>query len=158
MGAGTMAYFTDAESSTDNTVQTGTLDLKLGGDDTTVTFLDARGISPGDSGSDSVAIENHGSLDGTIEIDLTAVQSTDKNGGEGDLDDYLLVRAEVGSEEVISEDTVDSLSTGAITVSDDTVGANSSKAFALYWDLPSSTPNKVQGDSVRLDFTFRLVQ
>lgn len=170
-GAGTMAHFSDSETNTGNTVQAGTLDLTVDDKNETVTFLNQTNITPGDNGSGDLKLSNAGTIDSIVEIDLTDIQSTDSNSGSsGDLDPYLEVWATIDytdpdtnedvSEEVLSRTAVSELSTGPIVDSQDAIGiaAGDSKTFTLHWELLSSTKNKAKGDSISLDFTFRLVQ
>lgn len=159
-GAGSMAFFTDTEESTGNSIKAGTLDLKLGGEDRTVTFLDATDIRPGDDETATLALENHGSLDGELEIELATIRSVDRNGGSpGDLEEDLEVQAMAGSEEVIARQTVSSLNEGPLSHPTIPVsGDGGSVTFSLSWWLPASTSNQARGDSVGLDFTFRIVQ
>jgi predicted ribosomally synthesized peptide with SipW-like signal peptide len=160
-GAGTMAAFSDSESSSNNTVQAGTLNLTLDGTDQTVTFLDASDIVPGDSGSGDVDLANTGSIDSTLEIEIADIRSLDKNGNSGgDLDDYLEVQPVLAGEDAFSSPTlVDSLSTGQVLFSGKTLSSGATKTFRLDWSLPDTGGiNKAKGNSVELDLTFRLTQ
>lgn len=169
-GAGTMAAFSDAASSSGNDVVAGTLNLTLDGADQTVTSLDASDVQPDASGSGSVTLGNTGSLDGDIEVEIAAIRSNEngfhgaENGNadstpnDGELDEYLEVEATVGSTTVWPRQTVASLLVGDAVAPGVTLGTGDSETFALEWWLPGSTGNDAQSDGVELDLTFRLVQ
>lgn len=178
-GAGTMAVFSDTESSSGNTVQSGTLDLKLDGGDATVQFLTETDIAPGDSGQATLIVKNTGSLSGYLDIEVASLTnyenglvgnegSKDSTGGDpgegnGELQDNLEVKAyfQDGPSlwstgfEVIS----DVLSTGTVYDLDYELAANGgSDTFVLEWDLPGDTGREAQSDSVELALTFKLNQ
>lgn len=158
-GAGTMALFSDAETSADNMVQAGTLDLKLGGVDQNVSFLGATNVRPGEDGAGEVDIENHGSLPGQLEIELSNIYTVDRSGSTpGHLHEYLEVQAEIGTTEIMAREPVSDLEEGLVSESEKTIPDGESATFTLNWWLLDGTKNKARGDEVRLDFTFRLVQ
>lgn len=89
-GAGSLAYFSDTETSTGNTFTAGTLDLKVWDypgeswvDDPNVPVLISSGywnsaigsiinnLKPGDEGTITVPIRNDGSVDGVAKLQLT---------------------------------------------------------------------------------------
>lgn len=74
VGGATWAYFSDVETSTDNTLTAGTLDLNMAGGDTDVKILTTNidNVAPGDSGSDTCILANVGTLDGELDIDISA--------------------------------------------------------------------------------------
>lgn len=155
-GAGTMAYFSDTSTSSGNVVQAGTLDLTFG-QSQTVPFLDETGITPPDSGSETLDLVNDGSIDGALEVDISGIQST------GELENYLEIEVRIGGQPFLSRQSVSNLSTPPIAVvetQDNVViqGGGNQMSFTLEWWLPESTKNKAKGDSVSLDFTFRLTQ
>lgn len=65
---GTFAYFSDTETSEDNTLAAGTMDLDIDGNDIAVQTMSLSNKAPGDSGSESSTIKNAGSLDGELDI------------------------------------------------------------------------------------------
>jgi hypothetical protein len=69
-----MALFSDSETSSGNTVQAGTLDLRDGVSSTSVSF---GNIAPGDSDDGTIRLRNNGSLDGSLDVNVTNVSSTD---------------------------------------------------------------------------------
>lgn len=167
-GAGTMAAFSDTESSDGNAVSAGTLDLTIDGGDQTVAFLDETDVSPGDSGSGSVALANAGSVPGTLEITVADVRSTengfygdeesqDGSPDDGELDEHLEVRALLGGTEIVGWTTADVVSEGQ-TFTATSVSGGGSVSFEVEWRLPSDASNLVQSDGFSFDLTFRLIQ
>lgn len=169
-GAGTMAALSDTESSNDNAIEAGTLDLKTGDDDLEVTFLQLDSITPGDSGNHSIGLRNHGTVDGVLEIDvdgwkdsengIVSGEAGDSSSNRGELQEYLKVNASIGiwsSGWYYVKDIPQSqkFSTG-VTIQDETT-----EQFTVDWDFeqPSSGNAKdAQSDSVSIDLSFRLVQ
>jgi len=76
-GAGTMALFSDSEESNNNSVQAGTLDLTVGGNNSST--LSVSNIAPGDSGRTAIAVNNAGSLDGSLDVNVSDVTPNDAN-------------------------------------------------------------------------------
>ncbi|WP_135806123.1 TasA family protein [Halorussus marinus] len=76
-GAGTMALFSDSEESNDNTVQAGTLDLTIGGNNSST--LSVSDIAPGDSGRTAIKVNNAGSLGGSLDVNVSDVTPNDAN-------------------------------------------------------------------------------
>ncbi|WP_136689927.1 TasA family protein [Halorhabdus amylolytica] len=174
-GAGTMASFSDAESSSENTVQAGTLDLELNGNDQTVTFLDVSGVKPGDDGFQSIQLGNTGSITGTIEIIVEDVRdsengivnnenSVDDTPNQGELQNYVEVRAEINGTEIRDWTGLDQLQSTPLPYTyptGETIVPGSQRQFTLEWrfnDPGDKSVNEAQSDSVEMDLTFRLVQ
>lgn len=163
MGAGTVAFFSDTETSSRNTIEAGTLDLDLDPQDDgqTATFLDVSAIEPGSSGSEGLDIANAGSLDGVLRIELVDIESEDRNGSEpGDLESFLRVQASMADEIVLGEQPVSELDTGTLleTSENSVISATDQQPFTVDWWLPDATDNSAQGDSLTLKFRFRLDQ
>lgn len=173
-GAGTMAHFSETESSNGNTVQAGTLDLTLNGANQTVTFLDVGGIAPGDDGSQSITLGNDGTVLGTIEIILEDVRdyengivnnesSYDSPGDGGELQEYIDVRVSIGGTVIVGRQSLASIQSVSMPYTYQTgvgLAAQASKQFTVEWwfnDPGDKTVNEAQSDSVELDISFRLV-
>lgn len=77
-GAGTVALFTDQETSANNTVQAGTLDLTVNGAGSNAVF-DVSNVVPGDSGTASTTLRNDGTLPGYLTFGITGFR-TPENG------------------------------------------------------------------------------
>jgi spore coat-associated protein N len=87
-GAGTMAYFQDTESSTGNTIDAGTLDLKLSdGDEFTEDGVSGTwtisNAKPGDSVTSEVVLTNAGSLEADHVEFGVSVDETEADGPNG---------------------------------------------------------------------------
>lgn len=78
-GAGTFAYFSDTETSEDNSFTAGTLDLVVGGG-ASLPFV-FENIAPGDSDTDYDGLKNSGSIAGELDIVMSATNNND-NGQE----------------------------------------------------------------------------
>lgn len=84
-GAGTMALFSDSETSSGNTVQAGTLDLNDGVSSTSFSIgTGSSGLKPGDKGTAYFPLTNNGSLNGSLDVGISNVSSTVVNSSEAD--------------------------------------------------------------------------
>lgn len=76
-GGASMALFSDTETASNNTFAAGTLDLKVGGDDTPASFT-IEGLKPLDTGNAKKwEIENDGNLPGKLGLTVGAVTNTE---------------------------------------------------------------------------------
>lgn len=66
-GVGTMAYFSDSDESTGNTVSAGTLNLDF---NSAGTFQFSSSLAPGQTTMDTVTLVNDGSITGSLDIDV----------------------------------------------------------------------------------------
>lgn len=66
-GVGTMAYFSDSEESTGNTVTTGTLRL---GFDSDGEFEFGTALAPTETSTESVTLVNSGTITGSLDVDV----------------------------------------------------------------------------------------
>lgn len=75
----TIAYFSDTETSQDNTFGAGTLDLTIdGNDDPNVFHFDFQNLAPGDDGNYTWVPKNYnGTLDGKISLEISAIVNDD---------------------------------------------------------------------------------
>ena len=80
-GAGTLAYFSDTETSSGNTFAAGTLDLKVDGqDDANVVHVTLSNMKAGDdSGYYKWVVRNAGTLPGKLSVTFSQMQN-DENG------------------------------------------------------------------------------
>lgn len=164
-GAGTAALLSDTESSTDNTVAAGTLDLAVDGQHQAVTTVDVAGVAPGDSGSGSTTLENVGDVNGYLDVAFgTAANGEGQNpdaetdtADPGDLGSVLEVTVSVGGTEVRSG-TFDQVFDGTEADLNEPLAAGATTDLTLAWSLPSTVGNDVQGDVVSGDLTFELGQ
>lgn len=185
VGAGTLAYFSDVETSSGNTFTAGTLDLSL--TENTPLPFNVTNTYPGDSGSGTVNLTNGGSLSGLLDVKVNNTVNTESSGSteyEADGDS-----GELGANAEMAI-WLDVDQSGSITSGD--IGLNSSAAtydpttglqydtmdnyngdvwndirtmtssdvdvFNVTWNVPTSTGNDIQGDSVSFDVYFQLRQ
>jgi predicted ribosomally synthesized peptide with SipW-like signal peptide len=81
--AGTWAFFSDTETSTANTVTSGTLNLQVGADDPTSESFILDNIQPGDADNlASWAVSNSGSLTGGFSISVSTVDNSENGFSE----------------------------------------------------------------------------
>lgn len=98
-GAGTMAFFSDEATSKNNSVAAGTLTLSLdNGDNSGSKTIEVANAKPGDSGSGASTIENGGSIDGSVDLEVTNVRNEEngRNGPEEDAGDDSTDEGELG--------------------------------------------------------------
>ena len=76
---GTVAYFSDTETSIGNTFTAGTLDLKIGNDDPTTWNFTVENILPGDSGGQETIIQNTGTINGYLHISFADLLDEENN-------------------------------------------------------------------------------
>lgn len=79
-GVGTMAYFTDQETSSDNTIEAGTIEL---GFDGSGTFAFDTALAPTQTTEESVTLVSSGSIEGSLDIDVSYSES---DGPDNDTD------------------------------------------------------------------------
>ena len=99
VGAGTWAAFSDQEQTddTDDSLQTGDLDLQFNTNKKGRLALSTDKLRPGDTGLESVTLKNAGSLDGTLSVTLGSITNTDVSTPDsepsgGQLSDALQIR------------------------------------------------------------------
>lgn len=88
---GTIAYFSDTETSENNTFAAGTMDLDIDGDDIAVQTMNLLDKAPGDSGTANATLKNSGSLDGELDVVMGTVTNypcTDDTYGKNDGTEY----------------------------------------------------------------------
>ncbi|QLH84144.1 TasA family protein [Halosimplex pelagicum] len=78
-GAGTMAAFSDTESSSGNTVQAGTLNLDI---DSPGSFSFNGSLKPTDSTTDSVTLVSDGTIDGSLDVDVSYTEDDGDTGNQ----------------------------------------------------------------------------
>jgi spore coat-associated protein N len=159
-GAGTMALFSDTESSTGNEVKAGTLDLQAGGENPLSTSQQFGPLAPGEGGEMTVPLKNVGTLAGTLDFVFTGTSSEGDNPesesdtqGAGELGALLNVGISLGGDEVATGSFNDVI---GLYENLTTLGASESTEMKIEWDLPSDAGNEVQGDvvSVNLNYFF----
>ncbi len=184
VSGGTWAYFSDTESSTNNSLTAGTLDLNINGGNIAVTTFTASAVAPGDSGSGNSTLANVGSMGGELDITFSAITNTGGTGGEyGDSVGNLGANAEIavyidvdqsggwtaGDIGLKSDNTTYAFPTALDYATIDSYGGKTWNAvetmtngaadgFIALWRVPTGAVNDIQGDSVSFDVTFVLEQ
>jgi predicted ribosomally synthesized peptide with SipW-like signal peptide len=99
-GAGTVAYFSDTETSSNNSVTAGTLDLTAEGSSGGSFNMAVDGLAPGETKElGYVQVRNSGSVDGYLDINITNIDDQENgvvdpeppgdSGPVGELSQYL---------------------------------------------------------------------
>ena len=163
-GAGLYAYFSDTETSTGNTFQAGTLDLKVdGNDDPNVpVYFNVSNVKPGDSGSVDIVLSNVGSIDGVAYLNFTNViddpgetPEPEPTPDNGELSENLYIKIFVDGEEV-AEGYLSELAGTAIWLG--TIEAGGSLTVTIEWSIPEDVGNEIMGDIVTFNIVFGLKQ
>lgn len=185
VGGGTWAYFSDTESSDNNSLTGGTLDLNINGGNAAVTTFSATNVAPGDSGSGTVTLNNAGTLNGELDIVFSAITNTpgaggtEYEGGSGELGANAQIAVYIDLDEsgtwnagdiglksdnttyaypaTLNYATVNSY--GSVTWNAvQTMTASAQDKFAILWQVPTSAGNDIQGDGLSFGITFRIEQ
>jgi spore coat-associated protein N len=185
VGGATYAYFSDTESSTDNTLTAGTLDLNIDGGDVAVTTFTASDVAPGSSGSGSSILANVGSITGELDIDTSAVTNTpggggtEFEGGSGELGASAQIAmyidvdqsggwnaGDVGLQSTgvtysfptaLNYDEIDDYASETWNAVEN-MATTATDTIRVNWQVPTGADNTIQGDSVSFDITFTLEQ
>lgn len=150
-GAGTMALFSDTESSSGNTVSAGTLNLTTG--ESTSLVGSATGLAPGESDTPrSVTLTNAGSITGSLDIDVTITGQND-SGGSNPAND-----TDVPADKFAKALEVTTLTYGGSDVSGQVTGTQSldggSTTYTSLYDLANNahgSSESAQNDLINLD-------
>jgi predicted ribosomally synthesized peptide with SipW-like signal peptide len=174
VGAGTLAYFSDTETSSGNKFIAGTLDLKVNDkDDPEVDYITVENMKPGDSGSYTWTAKNVGSITGSLTLVVSAITNDDnfcnepeagvpdntpgdaEGKGGGELGDYLDVVLKVNGEKMY-EGPLNGMTGTYRNVT--TLAQNETADVKLEWSIDSEVGNIIQSDSAEFDITFQLDQ
>ncbi len=169
-GIGTLAYFSDIETSTGNTLAAGTLDLKTGGTDGVSGTLVATDMAPGVIvGPATIVLNNIGSVAGSsLDLSFSYVE-TDGTPNPIDMTaDQTAAMIEVttlnygGS---ILGSVADGNGNGWVDIEDLTaglalagIGAGSNQVFQIAVRLRAGTSGDYQADGITITMTFVLNQ
>jgi len=183
----TLAYFSDTESSLNNTLTAGVLDLNIDGGNVAVTTLTVAAAEPGGSGSDSSTLTNVGSMAGELDISTSAVTNTGAVSGTSEYaDDSGDLGAVAQIAMYLDIDQSGSVTAGDIGLQSDgstydptgglaydivnnyaseswneviaSMVSSASDDIIILWQVPTGAGNSIQGDSVSFDITFTLEQ
>lgn len=184
VGAGTFAYFSDTETSNDNTFLAGRLDLTLNGKNgENVVLFNVSNLRPGNQPKATYTINNVGTIDGYLDIENITVQSYENNciepeiqdgdtscgdgADQGELDDVLHLRMFLDyngdgwisqGEPVFFDNKVKNLPSNFEL--NEPVPPDGGTDFVAeiydWWSTPDD--NQAQSDSVVINLTFELAQ
>lgn len=162
-GAGTMALFEDSENA-QATVQAGTLDLTIDGQDGNVP-IELPEVAPGKTTSTEVTLRNVGSVTGMLSAVVTSIEDHENgrgeaereedDDGEGELSEYLEVAVGYGNW-TSGWKTLQSVHGESYGPWE--FGGFSERTVTVRCRLPVTAPNVVQSDRVTVDMAFSLVQ
>ena len=182
---GTWAYFSDTESSVNNSLTAGTLDLNIDGGNVAVTTFSVSAVGPGQSGNGSSILANVGSMDGELDVTFSAITNTpgagggEFEGGAGELGGVALIAVYIDVDQSATWTAGDiglksdgttynpptALDYATINSYDsdifdavETLATLAADDFIVLWQVPTSGDNTIQGDSVSFDVTFTLEQ
>jgi predicted ribosomally synthesized peptide with SipW-like signal peptide len=167
-GAGTYAYFTDEGSVQDNRVQTGELDLEVGGQSDV--SLTVQGAAPGESGSTAVAINNTGNVGGqlSVEVNITGYNTNDAGDNEptypqsGELRDELQVAvgfgSDSGAETVITPGSIGTADLlGAVPAHTELTGSGAPN-LVIEWAVDGDATDEIMTDVIEFEVVVRADQ
>ncbi len=172
IGTGSWAYFTDPEISGDNTLMSGTLDLKTNDIDGVTQTIYASKMKRGDSVSGNITLKNTGTTNGpTLDISFSYIENDDSpnlvnmsaNATAAVLEvttlnyDGSSLLGSVSDNNTNGYKDVEDLKNASLT---GLSGLNSlaSKDFDIALKLKETTANDFQGDGIIITITFLLQQ
>ena len=164
VGAGTVAWFSDTETSTGNTFTAGTLDLKVdGANDPLPVKFTLTDLAPGSSGTITYVLANVGSIDGYVDIEgVTVVNApgatpeSEPTPDQSELGANLLVTVTLGTQTVYGPAALNGFA-GNWDVSE-SLTAGSTINCVISWSIPDTVGNEIQGDIATVGMTFELAQ
>lgn len=165
LGWGTYSQFSDTETTT-ATFTAGTLNLKVGNDDPVSWKINLTDLLPGCSSSQSVAINNSGSVNGNLSISFSSLED-EENGltepelvlgdtePDGELAENLYLKITVDGT-VIYEGYASGVLSGGLA--DYPLNAGASVTFTVNYSIDEAVDNIIQSDVVGFTITFLLEQ
>lgn len=178
MGAA-FAEFSDAEDSTGNLFTAGTLNLVVSDADPLVDYFAVTDTVPGASGAKDWALQNTGSIAGSLDITFSNLVNDD-NGinepeglvdttdgvGNGELAGVLdlLIYIDINDNDAYDDGTdvlvYDGFASGIVgeQLSDYAMAALYDESIRIEWSIASSVGNEIQSDSAGFDIAFELLQ
>ncbi len=173
IGVGTLAYFTDTETSSGNQLVAGTLDLKTNDADGVIQTLYATDMSPGETvASSNITLKNAGTIDAaTLDIVFSYAESDGSPNSVDKTADEVAAMLEVmaldyGGSSLLGSIS-DNNSNGYTDIYDlknanltglGGITASASKDFDISVRLKSETGNDFQADGIDMTMTFTLKQ
>jgi predicted ribosomally synthesized peptide with SipW-like signal peptide len=182
-GAGTMALFQDAETST-NTVDMGTLNLSVNGQNEAVQQLNVWGVEPGYENSSSVLLSNDGSVDGFVDVEISPVTDEENDctepesevddscaAGTGELSEHMTVtvffdtdnddsinRGPYSNEDPIVENATLADVAGQEYDTDFPLASGQTTHLRVRTAVPETAGNEIQSDAAEFNLTVQIDQ
>jgi predicted ribosomally synthesized peptide with SipW-like signal peptide len=177
---GTVAYFSDTETSAGNTFVAGTINLQVGDNDPTTWNFQVGDVKPGDKGAEEVLVKNIGGNKGYLHIAFANLINDDVDCPDPEADVDTTCGAEKIGELAENLDVIvylDEVQDDNFDMDDDTLiyqgkvkgilqgdlfnyllPSGVSKDLRIEWKLDSSVGNIVQTDKTGFDIVFELTQ
>lgn len=172
---GTLAYFSDTETSTGNTFTAGTLNLTVSDADPLVDKFTVTNVKPGDSSFKDWALKNTGSIDGSLDIAFSLLVDDENTVWEsegadaadsGELAENLSLTIYIDEN---GNNTYDSgsdtlvyqgMASGIVgeKLSNYAMAAAYNKSIRIEWSIGTGVGNNIQSDIAGFDITFELLQ
>ncbi|MCK5659966.1 MAG: SipW-dependent-type signal peptide-containing protein, partial [Methanosarcinales archaeon] len=160
------AAFSDTETSTDNTFTAGTLDLELSG----AMPMTVGDVFPGASGSETVTLNNTGSIDAAsstinvaniVDDDNTLTEPEEADGDtlvEGELSSEITVEITVDGVSVYNGllSSATAINAGGLVAGGSVAGGSVDMVVA--WSVDTNAGNEIQSDSTTFDIEVTLNQ
>jgi spore coat-associated protein N len=185
---GTFAYFSDTETSSNNTFTAGTLNLQVGSADPTTATFAITDVKPGDGVPTPATaadwdLKNTGSINGYLDVSFTNIVD-DENGliepesSDGDTttpdgelaeDIVVLIYVDEDGDNAYTNETNDYLifndhvkggttALSAATVDDFPMAAGYAKSIRVEYSVATSIGNEIQSDKTGFDMVLSLEQ
>jgi len=176
---GTVAYFSDTETSTGNTFTAGTLDLNLDGANINVVKFTVTDANPGAVGGGTWILNNAGSIAGYLDVESISLVDADNNCTEPELATPDATCGPADGGELSANMTVDlfvDVNNNGVNDAETVIYAGALNGIATNYNLnlalaslgtnyvrlnytvPTTVGNIIQSDSTTLNLTFELGQ
>ncbi len=176
---GTVAYFSDTETSTGNTFTAGTLDLNVDNGNINVVKFTVTDANPGATGGGTWKVNNVGSIAGYLDLEAisqtnndndctepeTAAPDTTCGAGEGELganmDVVLFVDTDNSGTLNGAETPIYSGKLSGIAANYDlnlALATGGTNYITMTWSIDSGVGNIIQSDSTVMNLSFELGQ
>ena len=169
---GTIAYFSDEETSSENTFTAGTLDLGLanasGTDPTTgvtTTWVSPSDWAPGDTVDATLYINNEGTIPAsnvTVDFDYSLTEGTPATVDPGTTSLEDMIKATTVTLDAATVTALQGKTLAELKALDPydlgSWGANTEKALRIVWTFDSGADNGCQGDTATVTLTLNANQ
>ncbi|MDD4876829.1 MAG: TasA family protein [Dehalococcoidales bacterium] len=172
-GIGTWAYFSDVETSSNNQMAAGTLDLKTNDVDGVSETISATNMAPGNTvGPQTINLKNTGSINASgLDLSFSYIESDGTPNVINMSADETAAMIQVITLNYGGVSILDSISDGNANAYKDIqdlkntdlsglsgIGGSSTKAFEIAVQLRPETGNDYQADGITITMTFTLNQ